>query len=284
MKKNLLIISFTILGLYVYPSVAEVDTSNIIYVSPDVAREAIEKHFSNVVSANANDFTSETDDTTVLNNVIDAYNEMLQQNDGFVSVDGVKHVCDIAFSDLKAKSTENMGYSFENECMNFAIDLVTEQNESNNNCPYTITKVNDSQMRIKYQKKDGSGFIRNGGTIPWRFLNPGALRGSSLACGTLSTKPNGRFAVFESAEIGKKALHVLLSTNDGYKGKTIAQAIRIYAPSHENNTTKYINDLKNKGINVNKVLPNLTKEEWDNLENAITTLEGWNVKGTVEHF
>lgn len=283
MKKIPLTILFGLFIGYAGGAMAEMDSANITYVSPEVARAAIEKHFGHVVSDNADNFTSESDDSGVFNNVIDAYNQMLQENEGFVSVDGVKHVCDVAFNDLKAKSADNENYSFAKECLNFAVDLVAEQNESNSGCPYTVNKVNDSQKRIKYTKKDGSGFIRDGGTIPWRFLNPGALRGSSLSCATLSTKPNGKFAVFESAEIGKKALH-LVFTGDAYKGKTIAQAMYKYSPPTENNTTRYVNNLKAKGINVNKVLPNLTSEEWEQFENAIMTLEGWNNAGTIESF
>lgn len=260
-----LILSLVFTMFFIIPASAD---DNLTYVAPETARAAIEKHFG-------------AEDAAVLSDVMDAYNEMLSQNDGFVSIDGVMHVCDVAFDN--SSTTTSQG-EFAEKCVNFATDLVSEQTSTTNNCPYTVSKVNGSQMHIKYSATNGGGFIRNGGTIPWRFLNPGALRGSPLTCAYISTKPNGTFAVFESEEIGKKALHLLLSTGEKYKGKTIAQAIRIYAPAHENDTTKYINDLKSKGINVNKVLPNLTASEWSQLENAIMTLEGWRGQGTIEHF
>ena len=279
MKRLFLILSLVVLDFYTLPTMAD----DVIYVSPDIARAAIEKHFSHIVSNNSDNFTSDSDDAIVLGSVIGAYNEMLKQNDGFVSVDGVVDVCNIAYNNLQPKVEGSQDNDFSDECVSFAIDLVTEQAQTDNNCLYTVSKVNGSQMHIKYANKNGTGFIRHNGGIPWRFLNPGALRGSSLQCASIYTKPNGYFAVFESAEIGKKALHLVL-TGDAYKGKTIAKAMEQYAPSKENNTAQYINNLKNKGINVNKVLPNLTQSEWNQLEEAIMTLEGWYKAGTVEQF
>ena len=70
---------------------------------------------------------------------------------------------------------------------------------------------------------DKTGFIRSGGSIAWRFFNPGNLRGSDLQCTTIKTKPNGNFAVFPDAETGKQmgilegAVHPIvkiLFTND----------------------------------------------------------------------
>lgn len=279
MKRLFLILSLVMLDFYTLPTMAD----DVIYVSPDVARAAIEKHFSHIVSANSDNFTSDSDDATVLGSVVEAYNEMLKQNDGFVSVDGVVNVCNIAYNNLQPKITGNPNNDFSNECVSFATDLVTEQAQTDNNCIYTVSKVDGSQMHIKYANKNGTGFIRHTGSIPWRFLNPGALRGSSLQCASIYTKPNGYFAAFESAEVGKKALHLVL-TGDAYKGRTIAQAMYKYAPPAENNTVQYVNKLRNKGIDVNKVLPNLTQSEWEQLENAIMTLEGWNKTGTVESF
>ena len=280
-------------GAYLYPAGADEIREDLTYVTPDVARMALEKHFGSVVSDNADEFTSELDDSEIFSEAVDAYNEMLSQNDGFVSLDGVQNVCDVAFYNLQPKSAEISTDVFDQKCEDFVMDLATMEAPASlsSTCPYTISKVNNSQMHIKYARADGTGFIRNGGNIPWRFFNPGAMRDSSLKCALVSTKPNGTFAVFANEATGRKALHQLLSTGSKYNGKTIAQAIEAYAPNHENDTAKYISNLKNMGVNVSKVLPNLTTDEWTKLENAITTLEGWGPNGpshggtgTTEHF
>jgi len=291
MKKFILMVSLLVVCSITVKASADTDASNLTYVTPSVARVVIEKHFGNFVSENAGDYVSEFDDAEVLADVVDAYAEMLAQNDGFVSVDGVKNVCDVAFNDLQPKTDADNTDAQMQKCIDFATDLVSTEAAASKDCKYTVTKVNGSQLHIKYTKPDGTGFVRNGGNLPWRFFNPGAMRGSSLSCAVVHTKPNGDFAVFESEDVGRKALHLLLSTGEKYKGKTIAKAIEAYAPNQENNTAKYIARLKNMGINVNKVLPNLTTDEWTKLENAITTLEGWgpsgpsyNGTGTVDHF
>lgn len=279
------------MGAYVQRVNAEVNSDELTYITPSVARMAIEKHFGNFVSSNSTEYASELNDIEVLANVVDAYNEMLIENDGFVSVDGVKHVCEVAFSDLEPKANIDDTDVQNQKCIAFATDLATMQATTQNKCKYNVTKVNGSQMHIKYTRSDGTGFTRDGGNIPWRFFNPGAMRDSSLSCAIISTKPNGDFAVFADEATGRKALHLLLSTSSKYKGRPIREAIKIYAPKKENNTALYVQKLKKLGINVDKVLPNLTAEEWTELESAITTLEGWGPNGpsyggtgTVNHF
>ena len=259
----------------------------LTYVEPEVARAVIEKHFATMVSNYAKDFTSKLDDAAILKNVVDEYNKMLEQNNGFVSVTGVNQVCYVAFKDLVAKDNdlEKARKIIKDKCFVFAKDLVNTESEPKDDCKYDINKVDGSQVRIKYvDKQDGSGFIRNGGNIAWRFLNPGCLRDSPYKCVVFNTKPNGKFAVFDSPEKGRTAVRWVLENAQVYQGKTVRQAIPIYAPKKENNTQKYIKDLSRQGVNVDKKLSEIDDNEWEKLLDAISRIEGWHGSGDIEEF
>lgn len=144
----------------------------------------------------------------------------------------------------------------------------TKKTNTANN-PYGITIVTGKKM-VKYIYPDGSVEIRQGGTLPWRNKNPGALESSKTAIG----KAN-RFAVFASEEEGLAAIKVLLLGNN-YRDLSLKDAVFKYAPPHENDTKKYQNDLKKlTGIDINRKLCDLTDEEMERVVKTIKQLEGW---------
>lgn len=110
------------------------------------------------------------------------------------------------------------------------------------------------------------------------------MRGSKLQCTSIKTKPNGVFAVFPNAEVGKQALHELLSQNPEYRNLTVKSAIYKYAPPSENNSRVYLENLRKAGVNTNARLSDLTDAEFTKLENAIMKIEGWNQHGTETKF
>ena len=259
------------------------------YIDPDVAQKTIEKHFSYMATRYLDGAPKELDNNAILLNVVDVYNNMLKQTGGFVSVSGINNVCKAAFVDYekyaKGNTPQERKLAFRNKCMAFYRDLSSFGHaEINTDCPYDITKVGGSQAKIKYMLPDKSGFIREGGSIAWRFFNPGNLRGSNLKCTTIQTKPNGTFAVFPNAETGQLALHNLLANNPEYQSRTVAQAIYKYAPPKENNTKRYINNLRNAGINVDAKLSSLSDAQMQQLEEMIMIIEGWEKIGTETHF
>lgn len=287
MKRSFLI--FSILISFYCCGVARADDTEKIYIDPKVAQKVIEKHFSHVISEYFDGAEEKgMDDKHVLVNVVGAYNYMLKQNNGLVSVDGIVDVCETAFSDIYFMYDKNTTIGdrvkmFDQKCVDFVKDLVSEASNQND-CIYTITKVNGSQTTIKYTLPDNSGFIRSGGSIAWRLFNPGNLRGSDLQCTTIRTRTNGSFAVFPNAETGRLALHKLLTENSSYRDLTVRKAIYKYAPPSQNNTVGYLNKLKNAGINVAARLSELSDSEMKQLEEMIMTIEGWKVSGTETHF
>lgn len=134
----------------------------------------------------------------------------------------------------------------------------------------TRVRIVVGKRMVKYIYPDGSIEIRQGGTLPWRNKNPGALESGKGAIG----KAN-RFAVFASEEEGMMAIKALLFGNS-YRNLSLKDAVFKYAPPHENNTIKYQNDLKRlTGIDIDRKLCDLNDEEIDCVVKTIKHLEGW---------
>ncbi|MBO7067005.1 MAG: hypothetical protein J6W40_05295 [Alphaproteobacteria bacterium] len=262
----------------------------LIYIDPEVTKFVIKKYISNMSKAYLPEYTTDKKDSEILAEFLDSYNQMLTQTEGLVSSTLLNEACTKAFSYLK-RTVFNSSIDFSkdvfvyNKCLAFGRELVTTHTEQRSDCKYEISKVNGSQSRIRYvNKEDGHGFVRKNGTIAWRFFNPGALRDSPYKCTRLSTSPNGPFAAFDSELRGRMSLRYLLETSPKYEDKTVSQIIPIYAPSKENDPARYVRNLRALGVNVNKVVSELTEAEWDNLLDSIAQIEGWNNAGTVEYF
>ncbi len=147
---------------------------------------------------------------------------------------------------------------------------------------FYITSFADNS--VKYERKDGSGFVRKSGSRTWRNMNPGAIRTSPFTRKVGACGDAGGFAVFPNEEIGMIALKELLRT-DAYTNLTIYDAIHKYAPFCDNNDpVRYQNHLYAKtGINVNRRLCDLSEEELDKIAQTIKVLEGWE-EGICEPF
>lgn len=131
-------------------------------------------------------------------------------------------------------------------------------------------KIVVGKKYVKYIYKDGTTELREGGTLPWRNKNPGAIRKSGMAV----AKANG-FAVFASEDDGFEALRILLR-GENYRNLTLKSAIFKYAPPHENNTTKYQSDIKRlTGVDLNRKLCDLNNEEFERVVKTIKQIEGW---------
>jgi hypothetical protein len=79
------------------------------------------------------------------------------------------------------------------------------------------------------------------GTRARRNNNPGNLEYGAFTRAYGATHGDPRFAIFPTPEIGFTALINLLTKH--YGGKTVADAIRSYAPSTENDTESYIRNI-----------------------------------------
>lgn len=298
MKKICLTLSAVLFSMCSFYSSVHADetfySNEMIFVDSETAEDIIKKYFGNIATRYASDYIIEPSDAEILNNVLGAYNTMLSQSGGFVTVKGAYYVCLTGFADLEPRMDKGITYAqymdlFSAECIKFVRNLVTATPKPSENCPYAVTKVDGKQSHIRYiRKEDGSYFDRKcNNYIPWRFFNPGNLRDSSndYKCAVLDTSPNGKFAVFPDEETGWAALKRLLKlesricTRDGcfkYPDLTARQAIVRYAPFVENNVDGYIDTLINAGVDVDtKILRDYTDEELEQLMHAIGRAEGW---------
>ncbi|MCP1600255.1 uncharacterized protein (TIGR02594 family) [Aeromonas caviae] len=137
----------------------------------------------------------------------------------------------------------------------------------------------------QYQGPKGACLLRKGGTLPWRTNNPGNLRPRMVNgkpqpkkvkshIGFAKTESNGFFLIFPSYEVGFAELKKNMLRMHG--DKTVENGIRAYAPSHENNTSKYISDLeKLSGVSRSKVINRLSTSELNDVAHAIEIIEGY---------
>lgn len=140
-------------------------------------------------------------------------------------------------------------------------------------------------LTVDYVADDGSHLLRNGGTIAWRFNNPGNIRPAktnvSLRIGTGKTA-SGEFCIFPSYEIGRRAKKELLRRK--YNQFTIPEAMEVYAPRSENDTDSYIEHIIKK-TNLPRSVPlsSLTDDQFDALMDAMESKEGFNAKANTRN-
>ena len=123
------------------------------------------------------------------------------------------------------------------------------------------------------------------GNIPNRQNNPGALKYGEFAKnhGAIGKGARG-FAIFPSAEEGIEALKALLQS-ENYRNLTIFEAMKRFAPAHENDPKAYADGIrKATGIDATKKLYELTKDELVLVAHKIAVTEGFNRFSAVPQF
>jgi len=135
---------------------------------------------------------------------------------------------------------------------------------------------------------DGRHLLRQGGTLPWRINNPGDLTARVVNgapapkkakgyIGFATTKSGRVFLIFPDENAGRAELKANLKRLHGEK--TIPQAIPSYAPNHENNTQKYIDDLlRSSGVAADKKINECSDAEVEKIMDSISQIEGYYAK------
>ena len=139
---------------------------------------------------------------------------------------------------------------------------------------------NNSSLTADFIADDGTHYLRSGGTICWRFFNPGNIRPSSssvcdsLKIGEGKTK-SGKFMIFPDDATGWKALKMLLKLT--YKDKTLSNVISLYSPEVDgNNPIEYTKRISMKtGIQPDEYIRDLDDVKLERLMEAIKTMEGY---------
>jgi hypothetical protein len=126
---------------------------------------------------------------------------------------------------------------------------------------------------------------RRTGTRPWRNNNPGNISYGGYATSQGSIGTDGRYAIFPTAEMGMAACkNLLFGPSSKYINLSMRDAINRYAPSHENDTVRYIQDVtKITGTTPDTLLKDLTTDAAkDEFLKAIFKVEGFYTKGKIE--
>lgn len=136
-------------------------------------------------------------------------------------------------------------------------------------------------LTVQYVCDNGSVFLKTGGTIAWRFNNPGNMRPKSkgIYLGQIGVgeTASGKFVIFESYEVGRKEKKSLLRRK--YNNYSLKDAIYIYAPPKENNTEDYIDFIvKKTSIKRTTILSTLSDKDLEQMMDAMQEKEGYSGK------
>ena len=145
-----------------------------------------------------------------------------------------------------------------------------------------VNAVHDRKtLTVQYKSDNGAIFIKSGGSIAWRFNNPGNIRPkkNGLYQGQVGVgdTASGKFAIFGSYEEGRNEKRALLRRK--YNNYTLKEAIYVYAPPNENDTESYIDYLvKHADISRTTKLSTLNDVQLNKLMDAMEKREGFNAK------
>lgn len=117
------------------------------------------------------------------------------------------------------------------------------------------------------------GQTRSGGDRNWRNNNPGNIEYGPFAISMGAVGSDGRFAIFPSEEMGRKAADTLLK-GKSYANLNIKDAINKWAPPSENNTNAYVNAFKQAGLDPNKRYADLSPAEQQKFLDIQNRVEG----------
>ena len=94
---------------------------------------------------------------------------------------------------------------------------------------------------VEYEAADGTRLFKTGGTLNWRFNNPGSLMPSKntshqpgrIGIGLVHNPSANKFSIFSSIKAGTVAKRMLLKNK--YKDCTVSQMAHKFAPKEGDN-------------------------------------------------
>jgi len=144
---------------------------------------------------------------------------------------------------------------------------------------------NKSTLIAQYVADNGDILLRSGGTVAWRFNNPGNMRPPSKYVNTsigIGNTASGNFFIFPDYVTGRAEKKALLRRK--YNDETIASAMQIYAPPSENDTEAYINFIcDHTGFSRDQQISSMDDSQLDAMMNAMEKHEGYYAKMNTRH-
>jgi len=166
--------------------------------------------------------------------------------------------------------------------------VIIDRKDYNENRRYIKNPVIEQVVRwgngwIDVRMSDGFVYRRTGGTLSWRYNNPGNIKYGKFA---RSHKAVGRgwgshggHAVFPDYKTGRWAKKVLLFTPvRKYYNLTIREALSYYAPRGDNNNPdRYARFIVNRtqGVSLETRLRNMNDMQQEQMLTAMEKFEGW---------
>ncbi|MBI0329495.1 TIGR02594 family protein [Burkholderia plantarii] len=140
-------------------------------------------------------------------------------------------------------------------------------------------------LTVQYVADNGDILLRSGGTIAWRFNNPGNLRPKSkyvLTSIGVGNTASGDFFIFPDYDTGRAEKKALLRRK--YNDMSISDALQVYAPPSENNTEAYIQAIcTGTGFARTRVLNTMSDADLDSMMNVMEKHEGYNARIKTRH-
>lgn len=163
--------------------------------------------------------------------------------------------------------------------------------------PLPPRKISSSDSIISNIEDFGTGWIivkmnngrtikRSGGSIAWRYNNPGNLKYGPFAKskGAIGAGDGGH-SVFPNLDIGKEAMRQLIFGSErGYNKMTLENAIAKYAPTSDgNDPDTYANYVSSRsGVSKSRVLNTLSPTEQYKVLEIMMVMEGFKTGNVSE--
>lgn len=128
-------------------------------------------------------------------------------------------------------------------------------------------------------RRPGGRVQRLKGSRNWRNNNPGNIEYGNFARSMGAIGTDGRFAVFPTYDMGRKAKEALIFEGGNYRSLTLSAAINRYAPPVENDTGAYQRNVI-AAVGTDKTMSTYSEQERTRILNAMERMEGFK-PGTV---
>lgn len=142
-----------------------------------------------------------------------------------------------------------------------------------------------STKTVEYESSNGTRLLKTGGSLNWRFNNPGNLisvknQQGKIGIGVVYNPDKHSFAIFSSIEAGDNAKRSLLKRK--YKDYTIPEMMKKYAPGNDgNNPEAYANFIMSEsGVAQREKVGDLDDTKFGKVIKAISKKEGGLKPGT----
>ncbi|MDO8233502.1 hypothetical protein Q5738_07920 [Citrobacter werkmanii] len=142
-----------------------------------------------------------------------------------------------------------------------------------------------STKTVEYEAACGTRLLKTGGTLNWRFNNPGNLisaknQPGKIGVGVVYNPGKHSFAIFSSVEAGEHAKSSLLKRK--YNDYTIPDMMKKYAPGNDSNDPDgYANFIMSEsGVTKDEKVGDLDDTKFSKVISAISKKEGGLKPGT----